>query len=141
MEETDRDISTAATEPTGAGSGTATTDGDAPGVIDDGYKWIALANTTAATFMALLDGSIVIIAMPAIFRSIHLDPLAPANITYLLWMILGYRLVQAVFVVTVGRLGTCTAGCASTTPALRSSPQLPSCCPWTPTSAPRRPCG
>ncbi len=55
--------------------------------------------------MSALDGSIVIIALPAIFRGIHLDPLAPGNISYLLWMIMGYRLVQAVLVVTVGRLG------------------------------------
>jgi MFS family permease len=72
---------------------------------DERYKWVALANTTASMFMATLDGSIVIIAMPAIFRGIHLDPLAPGNIVYLLWMIMGYRLVQAVLVVTVGRLG------------------------------------
>ncbi|MGH3149464.1 MAG: MFS transporter [Streptosporangiaceae bacterium] len=71
----------------------------------DRYKWVALANTTAAVFMATLDGSIVIIALPAIFRGIHLDPLAPGNVSYLLWMIMGYRLVQAVLVVTVGRLG------------------------------------
>ena len=55
--------------------------------------------------MSALDGSIVIIALPAIFRGIHLDPLAAGNIGYLLWMIMGYRLVQAVLVVTVGRLG------------------------------------
>jgi MFS family permease len=72
---------------------------------DDGYKWVALANTTAAVFMSQLDGSIVLIALPAIFVGIHLDPLAPGNIGYLLWMIMGYRLVQAVLVVTVGRLG------------------------------------
>ncbi|HEX3490380.1 MAG TPA: MFS transporter [Streptosporangiaceae bacterium] len=71
----------------------------------DSYRWVALANTTAAMFMAALDGSIVIIALPAIFRGIHLDPLAPGNIAYLLWMIMGYRLVQAVLVVTLGRLG------------------------------------
>ena len=71
----------------------------------DGYKWVALANTTAAVFMSQLDGSIVLIALPAIFIGIHLDPLAPRNIDYLLWMIMGYRLVQAVLVVTVGRLG------------------------------------
>jgi MFS family permease len=69
------------------------------------YKWVALSNTTMAVFMSALDGSIVIIALPAIFRGIHLDPLAPGNIGYLLWMIMGYRLVQAVLVVTVGRLG------------------------------------
>jgi MFS family permease len=73
--------------------------------MDPRYKWVALTNTTAAMFMATLDGSIVIIALPAIFRGIHLDPLAAGNISYLLWMIMGYRLVQAVLVVTLGRLG------------------------------------
>jgi MFS family permease len=67
------------------------------------YKWIALSNTTLGVLMATLDASIVIIAMPAIFRGIGLDPLAPANIGYLLWMILGYLLVSAVLVVTLGR--------------------------------------
>lgn len=69
------------------------------------YHWIALANTTAAVFMSALDGSIVLIALPAIFGGIHIDPLDPHNFSYLLWMIMGYRLVQAVLVVTVGRLG------------------------------------
>jgi MFS family permease len=73
--------------------------------LGDRYKWTALTNTTAAVFMSSLDGSIVLIALPAIFNGIHLDPLAPGNIAYLLWMIMGYRLVQAVLVVTVGRLG------------------------------------
>src|ERR1700757_1871453 len=72
---------------------------------DERYRWVALANTTAAMFMAALDGSIVIIALPAIFRGIHLDPLAAGNVSYLLWMIMGYRLVQAVLVVSLGRLG------------------------------------
>jgi MFS family permease len=71
----------------------------------DQYRWVALSNTTAGVFMSALDGSIVIIALPAIFRGIHLDPLAAGNISYLLWMIMGYRLVQAVLVVTLGRLG------------------------------------
>ncbi|UDY22627.1 MFS transporter [Nocardioides sp. Kera G14] len=69
------------------------------------YHWVALANTTAAVFMSTLDGSIVLIALPAIFAGIHLDPLDPSNIGFLLWMIMGYRLVQAVFVVPVGWLG------------------------------------
>jgi MFS family permease len=76
-----------------------------PQAPDDGYKWVALSNTTMAVFMSALDGSIVIISLPAIFRGIGLDPLAPGNISYLLWMIMGYRLVQAVLVVTLGRLG------------------------------------
>ncbi|MCW2497466.1 MFS transporter [Jatrophihabitans sp.] len=71
----------------------------------DRYAWTALSNTTLAVFMSALDGSIVLIALPAIFRGIHLDPLGSGNITYLLWMIMGYRLVQAVLVVTLGRLG------------------------------------
>jgi MFS family permease len=55
--------------------------------------------------MATIDGSIVIVAMPAIFRGIGLNPLSPGNVTYLLWMIIGYLLVQSVLVVTLGRLG------------------------------------
>ncbi|HTX55964.1 MAG TPA: MFS transporter [Candidatus Acidoferrales bacterium] len=73
--------------------------------MEDRYRWIALSNTTMALFMSALDGSIVIIAMPAIFRGIHIDPLASNNFGYLLWMIVGYMLVQAVFVVTLGRMG------------------------------------
>ena len=69
------------------------------------YKWVALSNTTLSITMATIDASIVIIAMPAIFRGIDLDPLAPANVTYLLWMIMGYLLVTAVLVVSLGRLG------------------------------------
>jgi MFS family permease len=71
----------------------------------DRYKWVALSNTTLGVLMAALDGSIVIIALPAIFRGIGLDPLAPGNIGYLLWMILGYLLTSAVLVATFGRLG------------------------------------
>jgi MFS family permease len=71
----------------------------------DRYKWTALSNTTLGVLMASLDGSIVIISMPAIFRGIGLDPLSPSNIGYLLWMILGYLLVAAVLVVALGRLG------------------------------------
>jgi MFS family permease len=78
---------------------------DRTGQVSDRYKWVALSNTSLSMVMATIDGSIVIIAMPAIFRGIHLSPLAPGNITYLLWMIMGYLLVQAVLVVTLGRLG------------------------------------
>jgi MFS family permease len=71
----------------------------------DRYKWTALSNTTLGIFMATLDSSIVIISLPAIFRGIHLDPLRPANIGYLLWMLMGYLVVTAVLVVTFGRIG------------------------------------
>ena len=72
---------------------------------DGRYKWIALSNTTLGVLISAVDSSIVIISLPAIFRGIGLDPLAPGNIGYLLWMILGYLLVSAVLVVALGRLG------------------------------------
>ncbi len=72
---------------------------------DDRYKWIALSNTTLGILLATLDASITIIAMPDIFRGIQLDPLAPANSFYLLWMILGYLVVSSVLIVSLGRLG------------------------------------
>jgi MFS family permease len=87
------------------GAGTTTTTPKPIAPKPDRYAWIALANTTAAIFMASLDGSVVIIALPAIFRGINLDPLSAGNISYLLWMIMGYRLVQAVLVVNLGKLG------------------------------------
>jgi MFS family permease len=72
---------------------------------DDGYKWIALSNTTLGVLLATLDVSITLIAMPDIFRGIHLDPLVPSNSFYLLWMILGYMVVSSVLIVSLGRLG------------------------------------
>jgi MFS family permease len=69
------------------------------------YKWIALINTTTGVLMVTIDGSIVLIAMPAIFRGIGLDPLLPGNSFYLLWMILGFLVVTSVLVVSLGRLG------------------------------------
>jgi len=71
----------------------------------DRYKWNALSNTTLGVFMALLNQSIVIISLPAIFRGIHLQPLASANFGYLLWLLLGYLVVTAVLVVALGRIG------------------------------------
>src|SRR5579862_5501735 len=69
------------------------------------YKWIALSNTTLAVLLATIDASITLIAMPDIFRGIHLDPLQPGNSFYLLWMILGFLVVSSVLVVSLGRLG------------------------------------
>ncbi len=72
---------------------------------DDRYKWIALSNTTLGILMAVLNSSIVLIAMPAIFRGIGLNPLAPSNTSYLLWMLMGFMVVTAVLVVSLGRIG------------------------------------
>ncbi|HEX9033074.1 MAG TPA: MFS transporter [Streptosporangiaceae bacterium] len=69
------------------------------------YKWVALSNTTLGILSATTNASIVIISLPAIFRGIHLDPLTPGNVSYLLWMLMGYLVVSAVLVVTLGRLG------------------------------------
>jgi EmrB/QacA subfamily drug resistance transporter len=66
---------------------------------------IALSNTTVGVLMASIDASIVIISLPAIFRGIGLDPLESGNISYLLWMLMGYMVAVAVLVVTLGRLG------------------------------------
>jgi MFS family permease len=70
-----------------------------------GYKWVALSNTTVGMLLATVNSSIVLISLPAIFRGIGLDPLAPGNISYLLWMIMGFLLVSAALVVTLGRMG------------------------------------
>ncbi len=75
------------------------------GPLPANYKWIALSNTTLAVLLATLDGSITIIAMPDIFRGIHLNPLQSGNSFYLLWMVLGYLIVSSVLIASLGRLG------------------------------------
>jgi len=69
------------------------------------YKWVALSNTTLGMLMATINASILLIALPDIFRGIHIDPLAPGNTSYLLWLILGFMVVMAVLLVSLGRLG------------------------------------
>jgi EmrB/QacA subfamily drug resistance transporter len=69
------------------------------------YKWIALSNTTLSVLLASINITSVILALPVIFRGIDINPLAPDSFTYLLWLLLGYMLVSAVLVVTMGRLG------------------------------------
>ena len=69
------------------------------------YKWIALSNTTLGISMATINSSIVLISLPDIFRGIHLNPLAPGNTPLFLWMLMGYMVVTAVLVVTLGRIG------------------------------------
>lgn len=73
--------------------------------IGPNYKWMALFIATLGMLMATIDSSIVLIAMPAIFRGIGIDPLQPGNTFYLLWMILGFIIITSVLVVSLGRLG------------------------------------
>ncbi len=68
------------------------------------YKWIALSNTTLGVFMAALDGSIVLISLPAIFHGIGINPLAPEETDYLLWTLMGYLVVTATLLVAFGRI-------------------------------------
>ncbi len=69
------------------------------------YKWMALSNTTVGTLIATVNATSILIAMPVIFRGININPLDPANFSYLLWLLMGYLVVSAVLVVTAGRLG------------------------------------
>jgi len=83
-------------------TGTPSGNGHGP---DTHYKWLALSNTTLGMLAATVNASIVIISLPAIFRGVKLNPLTAGNISYLLWMLMGYLVVSAVLVVTLGRLG------------------------------------
>ncbi len=73
--------------------------------IGSRYKWIALSNTTLGVLMVTVNSSIVLIALPNIFRGIGINPLQPGNTTILLWMMMGFMVVTAVLVVSFGRLG------------------------------------
>ncbi len=75
------------------------------GALPDSYKWTALTISTLGMAMSTIDSSITMIALPAIFRGIHIDPLAAKNSFYLLWMILGFLVVTSVLVTSLGRLG------------------------------------
>ena len=66
------------------------------------YKWVALSNTTIATFMAVVNESIILISLPAIFNGIHIDPLK--SFQYLLWVVMIYGVVTASLLLTCGRL-------------------------------------
>jgi MFS family permease len=69
------------------------------------YKWIALSNTTLGVLMASLNSSVMLIALPDIFRGIGVNPLQAGNSSLLLWLMMGYMVVTAVLVVSFGRLG------------------------------------
>ncbi len=71
----------------------------------DTYKWIALSNTTLGVLIATINSSILLIALPDIFRGLGVNPLTPGNSSYLLWLMMGYLVVTAVLVVSFGRLG------------------------------------
>lgn len=68
------------------------------------YKWIALSNTTLGVLMASINATILIIALPAIFRGIDVNPLVPGQTGLLLWVLMGFNMATTVFLVTFGRI-------------------------------------
>ncbi|ADX86541.1 MFS transporter [Saccharolobus islandicus] len=66
------------------------------------YKWIALSNTSLGAFMGFMNANVVLIALPAIFRGININPFN--SFQYLLWILFGYSIVSAILVVNVGRI-------------------------------------
>jgi MFS family permease len=66
---------------------------------------VVLSNTTLGVLLSSMTATGLIIALPVIFRGIKLNPLVPANSSYLLWIMMGYMLMSAAIVVTVGRIG------------------------------------
>ena len=68
------------------------------------YKWIALFNVTLSSLMGTINGSIILVSLPAIFNGIHINPMAPNAFQYLLWILMGYGLVTATLLLSIGRL-------------------------------------
>jgi MFS family permease len=68
------------------------------------YKWTVLSNTTMGALLASLDGTIVLISLPVIFRGLHVNPFLASSFPILIWLLLGYGVVTATLLVTVGRL-------------------------------------
>ena len=89
----------------GQGHGAATTASTSRPSMGPNYKWIALSNTTLGILMATINSSIVLISLPDIFRGIKLNPLTPSNTPFFLWLLMGYMVVTAVLVVSLGRIG------------------------------------
>jgi MFS family permease len=69
------------------------------------YKWIALSNTTLGILMVTINQSILLISLPDLFRGLNMNPLIPSNTSYFLWVFMGFMLVTAVLVVSLGRVG------------------------------------
>lgn len=68
------------------------------------YKWIALFNVTLSSLMGTINGSVILVSLPAIFNGIHINPMAPNAFQYLLWILMGYGLVTATLLLSIGRL-------------------------------------
>lgn len=68
------------------------------------YKWTVLTNTTLSIIMTSMNMYIVLISLPTIFRGLNINPFAPGEFVYLLWVLMGYSVVLASILVTLGRV-------------------------------------
>ena len=57
------------------------------------YKWTALSVVIISSLIGMINMTIVLISLPAIFNGIHINPLN--SFQYLLWILMGYGLVTA----------------------------------------------
>jgi len=63
------------------------------------YKYVVLTNTTLGAFMAVLDGNVVLIALPTIIADL------PGTSTFDgIWILMGYTLITATLLLSFGRL-------------------------------------
>ena len=74
-------------------------------------RQVALVNTTMGVLMAGLNANVVLIALPAIFRGLNVDPMAPANSSLLLWVLMGYSVVIRCRPAIVVLLQACARPC------------------------------
>jgi MFS family permease len=68
------------------------------------YKWVVLSNTTIGGLMASINGTILLISLPVIFRGLNVNPFNASSFEILIWLLLGYGVVTAVLLVNAGRL-------------------------------------
>ncbi len=54
--------------------------------------------------MASINMTIILISLPAIFRGLSIDPFASGELVMLLWVMMGYSIILATFLVTFGRI-------------------------------------
>src|SRR5690348_2271647 len=88
----------------GVDSQSATRTGRRQRPVGPNYKWVALSNTTLGALLATINSSILLISLPAIFTGVGINPLAPQETNYFLWLLLGYLVITATLLVTFGRI-------------------------------------
>ena len=62
------------------------------------YRWIVLSVTTIGSLMAAIDGTIVILGLPAMMTELH------ANLVSIIWVIIAYLLMSTVLLLVLGRI-------------------------------------